>query len=190
VLTLTSHAKEVEDALLSCSLAKALMDKGVDVKPEWASNAKVLTSAVGPGAVAEFRACFGNRVGLGASHVVLEPQDEQEVLNALRPPAHRRALATVKRGGRLTVPCGPEDLSWAAVSSAPSSVCDDEDPEEQDENGHPQGGGFWESWSSIESCKARNSSCKFKITVKHTFFHAEPADTEVAPRRGRCQSWP
>merc|ERR1719416_319752 len=54
-LPLTSHSRYVEDALLQSSLAQALVDKHVNVKPEWAGGAKILAEGFGPGDAWEFR---------------------------------------------------------------------------------------------------------------------------------------
>lgn len=181
VLALTKHSKEVEDSLLACDLATLLKNDNFDIKPEWAGGAKVFVSEFGPGDAAEFRAFFGQHIGLGPHHVVIESCDEGAVLKALKPSAKNRALATVKPGGRHRLPL-PHDFAWMTCSSASSSVADSYQKFE------------------IEVESKTSSLCTeveailpdhllFRIVVKRTFCHAEAFDSDAHLVR-RSQSEP
>lgn len=99
VIPLTKHSKQVEDVLLRLPLAQSLVERGINVKPEWACGAKVFVEGFGQGDAGEFRVWFGQRVGLGPHHVVVHLEDEASVLDALRQQLPAMQLATVKLGG-------------------------------------------------------------------------------------------
>lgn len=173
--------KEVEDILLACDIARLLRNANIDVKPEWAGGAKVFVHDFGPGDAAEFRAYFGQHIGLGPHHVVIESYDEDAILKALKPSAKSRAIATVKPGGKLRIPSA-SDFAWMPCSSASSSVADVLEKSEMEVES--------EVASLCTKVEARlTDHGLFRVVVKRTFCHAELVDPDARPLR-RSQSEP
>lgn len=165
VLALTKHSKEVEDVLLDSSIARALVDKKVDIKPQWAGGAKIFVSDFGPGDAADFRACFGQRIGLGPHHVVIDFRDEEVILKILKPSAKTRHLATVKTGGRLCIPAADHN-SWMACSLPSSSISSAFE-------GPAMERGMEQSSVSTEVEAIFNENPQFNVTIKRTFWHVD-----------------
>jgi len=175
VLALTKHSKEVEDVLLDSTIARALVDKNVDIKPPWAGGAKIFVSDFGPGDAAEFRSCFGQRLGLGPNHVVIDCCDEEVILNALKPSAKTRHLASVKTGGRLRIPAADDD-SWMACSLPSSSISSAFE-------GPALEHGTEESSVSTEVEAIFKESSHFNVTIKRTFWHVDIPCLDASPLR-------
>jgi hypothetical protein len=175
VLALTRHSKDVEEVLLNTDLSKSLVADGVEVKPAWAGGAKIFLRDFGPGAASDFRAVFGQCVGLGPNHVVVESKHEAVILKALKPSRRSRSMATVKPGGRLQMLAEHQDDCFA-VSPTPS-VSDSCELE----SSHP----------SDETLTIVSESNVFlKVTVKNTFVHLElDSNTEKPLRRCKSDPW-
>mmetsp|Transcript_100830 Transcript_100830/g.194964 ORF Transcript_100830/g.194964 Transcript_100830/m.194964 type:complete len:720 (+) Transcript_100830:44-2203(+) len=167
VLALTRHSQDIENKILQSTLAKKCMQIGIDVQPSWARGAKVFVDAFN-GAVAEdCRLTFGQHIGLGPNHVVVEANDEHLVLSALREERGRRALATVKPGGRFVVPQSGNTQWFMCSERSPST--------------------WWSNDSNAASSEALapTNSCSLHVIVKNTFIHLEGDVSETSGRSPR-----
>jgi len=172
VFALTKHSKTVEDLLLHSPLAQSLIDEGVDVKPAWAGGAKVFVKSITSSDAAELRATFGQHVGLGPCHVVVEAGDEPKVRAALRPSTKSRAIATIKPGTTMRAQLAGDD-EFACSSSSGQLLCVE-----------------GQSGTDDENVKAESELKQvFHIVVKRTFIQAEELSRSDNPLK--CShSWP
>ena len=108
-LTFSRHAHELEQAILQSFPAEAAAVQGMDLKPEWARGAKILTGDVDDRNFDE---------ELGPYNVVLNERDEEVLMEALAalPYRYRRLKAGVARA------LIPDQYSLFGQSSS-SGIC-------------------------------------------------------------------
>jgi len=81
ILGFNKHYKEFTDSICESPLAQSLLQKGVDVTPEWANGAKILVEGLTAALLQEAR--FPAK-DLKRSHVVVLPEHESDVHDALK----------------------------------------------------------------------------------------------------------